>query len=192
MSLDVSTRWNSNYIMLKTACYYEKSFEIYEETESSFLSDLGEDIPDFVDWEHVSCLVKMLKIFYDATVRISELKYVTANYFLSEISNLSFLLDEMQSSSDISIMHMGMNMKHKFHKYWGEPEKINYIIFMVTILDPRYKIEFLKFSIDQMYGEDLGNNLLTNLKFDLSALFDYYVSMYGASYASKSITCQSR
>ena len=91
-------------------------------------------------------------------MRICGSKYVTAHCFLYEISDLSFLLDEMQSSSDIFIMNMGMNMKQKFHKYWREPEKMNYIIFIVIILDPRYKIEFLKFSIDQMYGEDLGNN----------------------------------
>ena len=133
----------------------------------------------------------MLRVFYDATVRISGSKYVTASYFLSEISDLSFLLDEMQSSSDIFVMHMGMNMKQKFHKYWGEPEKINYIIFIAIILDRRYKIEFLKFSIDQMYGKDLGNSLLTNLKSDLCALFDDYMSMYGASCASESIACQS-
>ena len=41
LSLDVPTRWNSTYIMLKTTCLYEKAFESYEKSESSFRADLG-------------------------------------------------------------------------------------------------------------------------------------------------------
>ena len=49
----------------------------------------------------------------------------------------------------------------------------------------------MKFSINQMYGEDLGNSLFTNLQSNLSALFDDYVGVYGASCASESIASQS-
>ena len=49
LSLDVPTRWNSTYIMLKTACLFEKYFDKFDETESSFRSDLRDDILDYLD-----------------------------------------------------------------------------------------------------------------------------------------------
>ena len=34
-------------------------------------------------------------------------------------------------------------MKNKFDEYWGDLEKMNLLIFIVTILDPRDKIEYM-------------------------------------------------
>ena len=50
LSLDVPTRWNSTYIMLETACLYERAFDKYEEQESSFRVDLKDEVPDYNDW----------------------------------------------------------------------------------------------------------------------------------------------
>ena len=49
LSLDVPTRWNSTYVILKTACLFDKVFEKYEEYEHAFIVDLGDDVPDIVD-----------------------------------------------------------------------------------------------------------------------------------------------
>ena len=49
LCLDVPTHWNSTYPMLKTACIYEKFFKVYEENESSFRADLGDNVPEFYD-----------------------------------------------------------------------------------------------------------------------------------------------
>ena len=43
--LDVPTRWNSTYVMLKTACLYEKVFDKYDETKSAFREDLVNEVP---------------------------------------------------------------------------------------------------------------------------------------------------
>ena len=53
LSLDVPTRWNSIYLMLNTACSYDKVFKKYEECECAFWADLGDDVPDYKDWKSV-------------------------------------------------------------------------------------------------------------------------------------------
>ena len=179
LSLDVPTRWNSTYLMLQTACLYERAFDKYDEQESSFRADLRDDVPDYCDWINAKQIVDMLKLFYEMTLRISGSLYVTANSFFSEISDLHLTLNEWQSSSDISIVSMGMSMKSKFEKYWGDPTKMNTLIFLANIFDPRDKLEFMEYSLKQMYGDDTGLTVYIILKSDLSALFDEYVLFYG-------------
>ena len=74
---------------------------------------------------------------------------------------------------------MGMSIKSKFEKYWGDPTKMNTLIFLANIFDPRDKIEFMEYTLKQMYGDDTGLAVYIILKSDPSALFDEYVLLYG-------------
>ena len=70
LCLDVPTRWNSTYLMLKSACIYEKTFVQYEETELSLRTDLGDNVPDFLDWQYAKNMVKFLHHFYEMIIKI--------------------------------------------------------------------------------------------------------------------------
>ncbi|XP_019164624.1 PREDICTED: zinc finger BED domain-containing protein RICESLEEPER 2-like [Ipomoea nil] len=159
LCLDVPTRWNSTYMMLNTALLFQKVFEAYDDHDSSFKSDLGGSVPDFLDWESIQSLVMILKSFYEMTVRISGSLYVTSNTFFSEISDLSCLLKNMEEATEDSVKLMGKNMRAKFDKYWGEPEKMNFLIFYANILDPRDKIEYMPIQFNQLYGEEKGKTM---------------------------------
>ena len=80
--------------MLRTACFYEKAFVQYKETESLFKADLGDEILDFIDWQSCNQMIQMLKIFYDITLKIVCSLYVTSNAFFAEISDLNVMLTE--------------------------------------------------------------------------------------------------
>ncbi|XP_031124229.1 zinc finger BED domain-containing protein RICESLEEPER 2-like [Ipomoea triloba] len=186
LTLDVPTRWNSTYLMLKNAVTYQQVFEAYEENDSSFSTDLGESIPDFMDWYSVEHMVKLLKCFYEMTLRISGSPYVTANNFFSEISDLSCMLSEMVEAESASVNLMGLNMKTKFEKYWGDPDKMNAIIFYANILDPRDKIAYMPYQFTQLYGDDKGESCFKNVLTCLKNLFDDYV--HGSSVSVDSAT----
>ena len=49
LTLDVTTRWNLTYVMLKITCLFDKVFEKYEECEHAFRANLGDDVLDFMD-----------------------------------------------------------------------------------------------------------------------------------------------
>ena len=61
LSIDVSIRWNSTYLMINTTCLYEKVFEKYDETESAFRANLSEDVPDIFNWYYVNSMVEYLQ-----------------------------------------------------------------------------------------------------------------------------------
>ncbi|CAL2278017.1 unnamed protein product [Prunus armeniaca] len=53
------------------------------------------------------------------------------------------ILSEIQTSNVLK--DMTLNMKMKFKKYWGDLHKLNQILMVALVLDPRYKLGNLEF-----------------------------------------------
>ncbi|XP_016480700.2 zinc finger BED domain-containing protein RICESLEEPER 3-like [Nicotiana tabacum] len=152
LCLDVSTRWNSTYLM--------HAFERYKLVDHGLVNYLiihvcedgncgGSLVSD--DWNNGRNLVKFLDTFYELTLKISDSLYVTFNVHFSEISKLSCMLTGLVASEDIELQPTAVRMKEKFDKYWGEPKKI---IFIACVLDPRNKIGFVEFAFEEMFGKE--------------------------------------
>jgi hypothetical protein len=75
VALDVCTRWNSTYLMLKIALKYKQVFSRL----STPVDEDGELIGHISsgEWSNVEQIMKMLKVFYDFTTRLSGSSYVT-------------------------------------------------------------------------------------------------------------------
>ncbi|KAJ8767800.1 hypothetical protein K2173_020740 [Erythroxylum novogranatense] len=154
LCLDVSTRWNSTYLMLDAAQNFEKDFERFEVLDPSFKSEMEGDmgVPTCNDWEVARRLTLFLKQFYELTLRVSGSYYVTSNTYFSEISTVASNLDQMINNNDLELSLMASNMKRKFDKYWGNIEKANMFIYIAAILDPRSKLEYVEFAFQQLYN----------------------------------------
>lgn len=186
LCLDVPTRWNSTYMMLDAAIKFQKAFERFEEHDPFFSSELNqvdgrEGKPRDEDWEKVKSLTELLENFYDLTKNVSGSLYVTSNVYFHEISNISCLLKEWCTSDNFDFSDMAMKMKEKCDKYWGKAEKLNILIFIPIVLDPRYKFEYLEFGISQMYDEDKGAAICKRVKDTMYALFDEYKKLDSSS-----------
>ncbi|XP_057950855.1 zinc finger BED domain-containing protein RICESLEEPER 2-like [Malania oleifera] len=103
LCLDVSTRWNSTYLMLDTTQRYEMAFDRFRDKDPSFRIELEtrDDIPSSFDWEKVRKFVMFLEHFYELTIRVSGSLYVTSNTFFDEISGIDCLLKEWENSDDL-------------------------------------------------------------------------------------------
>ena len=55
---------------------------------------------------------------------------------------------------------------------------MNTLIFIATIMDPQDKHEFMEFSLNKIYGEELGGRLFNNAKVDMYLLYNDYMNMY--------------
>ncbi|KAM3304009.1 hypothetical protein P3S67_015041 [Capsicum chacoense] len=162
LCLDVPTRWNSTYLMLEIAQHFELAFERYSFYDNGFLDYLrtppcedGTKAGAFVseDWENVRTMVKFFKTFYDPTLKVSGSKYVTTNVHFVEIAELDLILKEMIEN---------------------ENYKINKMIFISSVLDPRNKLEYVPFAIAKMFGKEIGDKLSDSVESYMKALFEHY------------------
>ena len=71
-------------------------------------------------------------------------------------------------------------MEKKFDKYWGNPEKMNLIMFLGLVLDPRYKLEYVKHSFELFHDGPECAKLVKTVKDTFIRIFDHYnESLYG-------------
>nr|KJB80009.1 hypothetical protein B456_013G077200 [Gossypium raimondii] len=147
--------WNSTYLMLDTAQNIERAFERFEEQDTNFRAELerGEGWPSVDDWDNVRNLRDFLEHFYEVILRISGTSYLKSNV-------------------DFSVM--AIKMKEKYDKYWGDIDKMNLLMFVACILDPRQKLKYLEFALSEMSSSEKACEMMQKLKESLYELFDEY------------------
>jgi hypothetical protein len=62
---------------------------------------------------------------------------------LYELSNMVKLLNTWECSDDSKLNQMAKRMRDKYNKYWGNHEKMNFIIFYAIILVPLFKCQYV-------------------------------------------------
>uniref|UniRef100_A0ACD5UTV8 Uncharacterized protein n=1 Tax=Avena sativa TaxID=4498 RepID=A0ACD5UTV8_AVESA len=201
LNLDICTRWNSTYLMLKAAITYKKVFVKYAEEDPYYTIDLlsnkSPGVPDETDWENAKNMADFLGHFFDLTTRVSASLNVTANSFLHEIGEIGLLVRTWMDSDDALQRAIGKKMKGKYDKYWGNwhdndkvkgkgkergEANINLLILIAAGLDPRYKLsEYTQFPIEEMYDEEKGPKVWAAINTCFRELFEEYKVLYAPS-----------
>jgi len=71
---------------------------------------------------------------------------------------------------------MAVNMKTKYDKYLGSFEKINKIVFLAVVPDPRYKLDYLGFCFESVYDDVMAKALVDGIEAYLMRLSKFYKS----------------
>ncbi|XP_054781938.1 zinc finger BED domain-containing protein RICESLEEPER 2-like [Prosopis cineraria] len=189
VKLDCPTRWNSTYIMLESALKFQKAFKRLEEKDTTFAID-KEGPPTIKDWENAHVFVKFLKIFFDVTKKVFGSLYVTSSQYFHEFCLVVKTLNDMCLSDDPLLNSMARKMKQKHDKYWGNVDNLNMMIFIAVVLDPRYKLKFVEWSLKKLYDEDMAEYFTRQVKELLFKMYDRYKSFHGLKKSSTNTQSQ--
>jgi hypothetical protein len=174
MCLDVPTRWYSTYLMLSIAEKYQKAFDLLGEDENNQFV-----VPRIIDWKNTRAFVKFLKIFYDATLKFSGSTYATSNSYLMQLCIIQRTLNDGCLSSDPIMSSVSFNMKSKCEKYWGTMDKINLMLYVAFVLDPRFKIKGLVFFLRKCNEPVWADQIETNVRDLMNHLIEQYSTFHG-------------
>jgi hypothetical protein len=126
------------------------------------------------DWKNIRNFSKFLQVFYEVTVEISGSLYSTSNIYFNILQKVYNCLMEYCDSDDYLLSSMTIKMKMKYDKYWGDFERIKPLLFVTSVLDPRYKMVILEFWFTSNVGEEKAKKITTKLKNALEQLYDHY------------------
>jgi hypothetical protein len=180
LRFDVSTRWNSTYLMLESALQYRKAFEFYKVADRSYKYCPSDD-----EWERGERICDFLEPFYDITNLISGSTYPTANLYFMQVWKVQCILEKHQKSIEKVVRDMSDKMKAKFDKYW---KNYSVVLAFGAILDPRLKDKFLKFcytTLDSSTSKEKLDNVVDKFK-ELYAEYVSYSTNQGVSLSQSS------
>ena len=67
---------------------------------------------------------------------------------------------------------MVIEVKKIYDKYWRSTNNINLMLFVVVVLNPRYRLKYVKFWFREWYGKDKGDVMSSKVR---DALKRFYV-----------------
>jgi hypothetical protein len=185
--LDVITRWNSTYLMLAAALKYEKVFDrmtdedrsfqqYFEDADSRGKKRVGPPVEQ--DWRNAEAFVHFLKQFYEATLKLSAWKKVTANILFPTMIKLKTEINrKIMDRSNPVLQRVATSMQLKFDKYWGTFQQMNHIIVVANILDPRWKLQYQRMGFAKVGMEpELVVQIGSEIKNILMMMYEEYKS----------------
>ncbi|RLN13279.1 activator-like transposable element [Panicum miliaceum] len=167
LSLDVSTRWNSTYLMLRDALYYKNAFMRLKSSDRRRYEKITPS-----EWAMAFKLLQCLKKFFDLTELLSGSQYPTANLLYRGFCDIKVLLHEWSLSEDNTICAMAISMSRKFKKYW---KKSSTTLVVACFLDPRYKKRLIEFYMRKFHG-NASHFHVDELVDVIKKLYQFYVN----------------
>jgi hypothetical protein len=169
-SLNIVTHWNSTYLMLESTYLYKRAFESLTVDDSQYVYE-----PLDEEWKLSKKLCDILETFCAATKMVSRSKYPSSSCYFHQFWEVKKILELESSNSDSSIMLKVHKMKEKLQKYWD----LSYMqICIPVILDPRFKLGFIKFRLQQG-SKEKASMYFSKVEKTFQKLFDEYTLQFG-------------
>lgn len=127
-----------------------------------------------MDWQNSRTFVQFLQLFYEMTLRFSGSLHVTSTDCYHDIATMQSSLASWSTNQFELMGSMACSMRAKYEKYWGNVEKFNPLLFVDVVLDPRYKYDYIAWSLEDTYDKELAASMSTLVKSTLSDLYESY------------------
>jgi hypothetical protein len=144
LCLDVTTQWNTTYLMLLAALDYKQTFTTLETCDDNY-----NEAPSAEDWKKVGAACNYLKLLYDSAHSIMAAANPTANIFFHEAWKLQLELANGTGHEDPTFSSIAKDMHERFDKYWKD---CSLVLAIAVVMDPRFKMKLVEFSYSKIYG----------------------------------------
>ena len=71
-------------------------------------------------------------------------------------------------------------MKEKFSKYWENFSDVNYLLHVTIVLDPRYKMKYVKLCLEQVYEASEAVTKIALVESTFNRLYERYYDFYSS------------
>ncbi|KAH9718599.1 hypothetical protein KPL71_022284 [Citrus sinensis] len=135
-------------------------------------------------WNFTYLMLMTALKFQAAFDRMAEVDKPYEAYFLEKENNTKrSSLTALEGSKDPWVVAMAYQMREKFDKYWESSGKIDKMLIVASILDPRAKIDFAKHIFEIIFANDGWKVEETTkaVKDLLNELYDAYSTMCSSS-----------
>jgi hypothetical protein len=72
---------------------------------------------------------------------------------------------------------MAKNMMTKYKKYWGNQDTQNFLLYVAIVLDPHFKLKYVRFCFGRLYDVEEVENFTIKVKNTLLKLFEHYMNV---------------
>nr|KYP57990.1 Putative AC transposase [Cajanus cajan] len=107
LCLDVPTRWNSTFLMLRSALKYQRVFGSLHLVDENY-----KYCPSDEEWERATKICKFLQPFYEITTLISGTSYPTSNLYFLQVWKIQCLLMGSVTGEDKVVRDMNHDFLH--------------------------------------------------------------------------------
>ncbi|XP_062212314.1 zinc finger BED domain-containing protein RICESLEEPER 1 [Phragmites australis] len=146
LCLDVTTQWNTSYLMLLAALDYKQAFTTLETSDDNY-----NEAPSAEDWKKVEAACTYLKLLYDSAHSIMAAPNPAANIFFHEAWKLQLELANATGHEDPIFSSIAKDMHERFDKYWKD---CSLVLAVAVVMDPRFKMKLVEFSYSKIYGAE--------------------------------------
>jgi hypothetical protein len=107
------------------------------------------------------------------------------------IQNELYKLCNLDGDSFLKSMAEGMKMKYE--KYWENIEKMNLLLFVAVVLDPRYKMKYIVYWFNMWYAKPKAESMVEKVRGAINRLYVHYATEFettssGANGSSSCVT----
>jgi hypothetical protein len=184
--------------MLEAAEKFERAFDrliIDDEQYMDYFEELdgnGKKLkgpPRSLDWEHAWLLCKFLRLFYEATLRFFGSLIVTSNSYFHELVGIQNELYKLCNlDGDSLLKKMAKDMKMKYKRYWGNIEKMNLLLFVAVVLDPRYKMKYIVYWFNKWYDKPEAESMVEKVRGVIDRLYAHYATEFETASLSATVS----
>jgi hypothetical protein len=172
--------------MLEAALKHQSTFEDLELQDKKYVRELkkgkGKRVPTREDWNFAYLILPFLKIFRETILRISNISNVTSNIYMLEVFRIGKKISELCHSKDLDVQFIATKIRKNYveqfdqhyDQHWEKHDALNMLLLIALVFDPRYKVGYINWMIDQIFDSVAAAKLKKKLESCLKSLFEEY------------------